>query len=147
MDEPLAAETRALVASARVLLDELVEEAVDSWDPRSPEDAAGAPAAEPPAAASVPESKEAFSLEPAEKGFVIVPDRELKLGPWNEQGAPLYGGGVVYGQRFEVDGKSGRYHVLLPSAAWWGRRAAARSATATPPDPSRGHNMSAVWWD
>ena len=66
----------------------------------------------------------AFSLEPAEKGFVIAPDRELKPGPWNEQGAPLYGGGVVYGQRFDLDGKSGRYWVVL--TGWRGSVAKVR---------------------
>jgi DNA polymerase len=62
VDEPIAAEARALIASARGLLDELVEEDVDRWDRPSPAEAA--PTADPPVAAAGPERPAAFSLEP-----------------------------------------------------------------------------------
>ncbi|MDM8007457.1 MAG: glycosyl hydrolase [Phycisphaerae bacterium] len=65
-----------------------------------------------------------FSLEPAEKGFAIVPPRELKLGPWNTQGMPLFSHGVAYTRSFDVGSKNGRYYVSLP--AWLGSVAAVK---------------------
>jgi hypothetical protein len=61
-----------------------------------------------------------FALEPTDKGFAIVPEpAALKLGPWNEQGYPLYGHHVGYTQTFRVDpATGGRYRVVLP--AWYG---------------------------
>jgi hypothetical protein len=62
-----------------------------------------------------------FSLRPAERGFAIVPEQELKLGPWNDQGCRLYGHRVSYKQKFNVAEKNGRYRVELPS--WQGSMA------------------------
>jgi len=59
-----------------------------------------------------------FDLEPAEKGFEIVPAKDLKLGPWKTQGMPLYSHGVAYTRSFDAGSKSGRYYVSLP--AWLG---------------------------
>jgi len=59
-----------------------------------------------------------FALKPAASGFVIVPDAPLKLGPWNEQGHPLYATGVAYTESFEVPQPAGRYYVSLPK--WYG---------------------------
>ena len=59
-----------------------------------------------------------FAVQPAERGFVIKPSKPLKLGPWNVQGGPLYGGTVTYSEQFDVPAKSGRYAVSLPS--WYG---------------------------
>jgi len=59
-----------------------------------------------------------FALRAADSGFVIVPEVPLKLGPWNEQGHPMYATGVAYTQRFEVPQPSGRYYVSLPK--WYG---------------------------
>jgi hypothetical protein len=59
-----------------------------------------------------------FALRPVEAGFAIVPDRPLELGPWNEQGHPLYGEGVAYAQKFEISEPSERYFVHLPT--WYG---------------------------
>jgi hypothetical protein len=59
-----------------------------------------------------------FSLEPAEKGFVIAPPKELTAGPWNKQGMPLYAHGVAYTRSFDIGSKMGRYYVSLP--AWLG---------------------------
>jgi hypothetical protein len=59
-----------------------------------------------------------FALRTVEAGFAIVPDRPLELGPWNQQGHPLYGAGVVYQQSFEISEPSGRYFVRLPT--WYG---------------------------
>lgn len=59
-----------------------------------------------------------FALQPAERGFVIVPDQAMKLGPWNEQGYRLYGHRVAYKQKFDIARKQGRYRLKLP--AWYG---------------------------
>jgi hypothetical protein len=59
-----------------------------------------------------------FALRPAEKGFVITPDRALKPGKWNEQGHPFYAQGVAYRQQFRTDTPIGRYFVVLPN--WYG---------------------------
>jgi hypothetical protein len=59
-----------------------------------------------------------FSLRAADSGFVILPDVPLKLGPWNEQGHPMYAAGVTYTQQFDVPQPSGRYYVSLPK--WYG---------------------------
>ncbi len=60
----------------------------------------------------------AFSLRPAEKGFVIEAEKALALGPWNAQGCPMYASGVAYTQEFDVAKPSGQYRVKLPS--WYG---------------------------
>jgi len=60
-----------------------------------------------------------FSLKPTEKGFVIVPPTPLGLGPWNQQGYPLYGHAVEYAQEFQVENVSGKYIVALPEK-WYG---------------------------
>jgi len=59
-----------------------------------------------------------FALKPTEKGFAIVPPRELKLGPWNEQGLSLYGAGVTYTSEFDLSPTPGRYTISLPE--WYG---------------------------
>ncbi|MHC4444069.1 MAG: glycosyl hydrolase [Planctomycetota bacterium] len=59
-----------------------------------------------------------FWLKSTDSGFVMVPDCELKLGPWNRQGHPFYGHSVSYKQKFNISGLSGQYHVSMPS--WYG---------------------------
>jgi hypothetical protein len=68
-----------------------------------------------------------FALEPTDQGFVIRPEHAFSLGirepgkkreGWNSQGAPFYGGGVAYRERFVVDRPSGRFAVALPE--WYG---------------------------
>lgn len=59
-----------------------------------------------------------FALKPSSRGFVIVADHGLKLGPWKEQGHPFYGSGVAYSERFNLSKVAGRYAVSLPS--WYG---------------------------
>jgi len=54
-----------------------------------------------------------FSLRAADKGFVIVPDQPLVLGPWNQQGQTFYATGVAYRQTFKVARPRGRYVVAL----------------------------------
>jgi hypothetical protein len=71
-----------------------------------------------------------FTLKPAEKGFVITPDQPLKLGKWNEQGAPFYSAGVTYTEKFDVGSPSGKYRVSLDPG---GRASRPPSGTATTP--------------
>ena len=59
-----------------------------------------------------------FSVRPADKGFAIIPEQKLRLGPWNDQGCRLYGHRVGYSQKFNVAEKKGRYQVEIPS--WYG---------------------------
>ncbi len=59
-----------------------------------------------------------FALKAADSGFVIVPDKGLKLGRWDEQGHPFYAGGVSYTQSFNISKVNGEYYVRLPS--WYG---------------------------
>ncbi|RPJ86408.1 MAG: hypothetical protein EHM18_06375, partial [Acidobacteria bacterium] len=60
----------------------------------------------------------AFQLKSAKQGFVIVPDVEVRLGPWNEQGMPFYSQGIAYTTRFNVERPATGYEVRLP--AWYG---------------------------
>lgn len=60
-----------------------------------------------------------FSLEPAERGFVVQPPRPIDTAaPWCGQGLPFYSCGVEYAQTFSVNkkdvGENPRYYVKLP---------------------------------
>ncbi len=59
-----------------------------------------------------------FSLKASDKGFAIIPAQPLQLGPWNEQGYPLYGDAVSYSAGFDVASVGGAYEVSLPK--WLG---------------------------
>ncbi|MCX5772751.1 MAG: glycosyl hydrolase [Candidatus Hydrogenedentes bacterium] len=60
-----------------------------------------------------------FALKPADKGFTIAAvSAPLALGPWNQQGRPLYGHGVTYTRSFDVPAVAGNYFVSLPD--WYG---------------------------
>lgn len=59
-----------------------------------------------------------FSLKPVDKGFVIVPEQPLQLGPWNHQGHPFYAAGVTYRRTYRLNHPTGRHVVSLP--AWYG---------------------------
>ncbi len=56
-----------------------------------------------------------FSLIPTGKGFAITPPTPLSLGPWTQQGLPLYGHRVAYTASVEITEPEKRYAVLLPS--------------------------------
>jgi hypothetical protein len=62
-----------------------------------------------------------FALKPVNKGFAIVAEEPLKLGPWNQQGHPLYSAGAAYMGSIEVGSPEGRYRVSLPK--WYGSTA------------------------
>jgi len=59
-----------------------------------------------------------FSLRSTKSGFVLKPDKQLALGPWNEQGHQLYGHKVSYKQTFNLSALAGKYRVSLPG--WYG---------------------------
>ncbi len=59
-----------------------------------------------------------FSLKSADKGFVITAPQPLALGPWNTQGAPLYGDAVSYTMKFNMPALAKHYRVSLPK--WYG---------------------------
>jgi hypothetical protein len=57
-----------------------------------------------------------FGLESGGRGFRMVPDAALTLGPWSEQGRPLYPGGVSYSKTYTLsqpDTKKERIVVKL----------------------------------
>jgi len=62
----------------------------------------------------------AFTLRPADSGFVIIGDSEpaLKLWSWKEQGCPFYAAGVSYKQKFDIARPAGRYLIELNK--WYG---------------------------
>jgi hypothetical protein len=55
-----------------------------------------------------------FSLKTAEKGFVITPTAALELGPWTEQGLPLYGHRVAYAAEVSVTDARTKHVLALP---------------------------------
>jgi len=59
-----------------------------------------------------------FALKAADKGFIIVPPQEVKVGPWKEQGLALYGSRVTYASEFDLSPTPGPYTVSLPE--WYG---------------------------
>jgi len=54
-----------------------------------------------------------FSVEPVDKGWVIVPGNGLTTGSWKEQGHPFYSWDVGYKKEFEIQQKSSYYEVGL----------------------------------
>ncbi|HRQ51318.1 MAG TPA: hypothetical protein PLR74_12320 [Agriterribacter sp.] len=65
-----------------------------------------------------------FNLQPAGKGWRIVPPKPLHPGSWKEQGLPLYGFGVSYVKEFSVEKTGGRFAVQL--GEWKGTVAAVK---------------------
>jgi hypothetical protein len=61
-----------------------------------------------------------FSLEPAERGFTIVPPKPVEAtdAGWDRQGCPFYAAGVSYTETFYLEKPAGRYVVSLPN--WLG---------------------------
>lgn len=53
-----------------------------------------------------------FSLQSSDRGFVLHPPTPLEIGPWNDQGLPMYSGSVAYTK--VIPGRAGaRYRVKL----------------------------------
>ncbi len=68
-----------------------------------------------------------FALKSGDKGFVLTPGTGLALGPWSEQGRPLYSGGVSYSKTYTLsqpDPRSERFFVKL--GRWLGSVAQVR---------------------
>ncbi|MGQ9672226.1 MAG: glycosyl hydrolase [Candidatus Aminicenantales bacterium] len=68
-----------------------------------------------------------FCLESQNKGFRLVPERELKFGPWFDQGLPFYADGVSYTRKVTIglmDSEKERYFVRLGD--WLGALAEVR---------------------
>jgi hypothetical protein len=65
-----------------------------------------------------------FNLEPADKGWRIVPPKPLRPGSWKEQGLPLYGFGVSYVKEFSVEKTGSRFELEL--GEWKGTVAAVK---------------------
>jgi hypothetical protein len=87
-----------------------------------------------------------FTVKPATKGFVIAPDKPLKIleaqgsarPGWRQQGHPFYAAGVSYRRQFEVVKRKGSYIVSLPD---W-RGSVARVEVNGKP---AGHIVSPPW--
>jgi hypothetical protein len=62
-----------------------------------------------------------FSLESADKGFRLVPASAFGLGPWSEQGRPLYAGGVSYSKTFTLSAPDpGKERIIVRLGEWRG---------------------------
>jgi len=62
-----------------------------------------------------------FGLASAEKGFLLVAPTPLKLGPWSEQGRPLYAGGVSHSKAFTMSAPDPRKErIILRLGEWRG---------------------------
>ncbi|MDR1492852.1 MAG: hypothetical protein LBT05_09040 [Planctomycetaceae bacterium] len=71
-----------------------------------------------------------FSLQNADKGFIVVPPQALSMNPpegWNRQGTPFYAGKVEYSQTFPIEkiDSAQKYFVQLPPSpnGWYGSTA------------------------
>ena len=68
-----------------------------------------------------------FGLESQDKGFRMVPQKPFTLGPWSEQGRPLYAGGVSYIKSYEiVPAAAGKDRYLVKLDGWLGSVAEVR---------------------
>lgn len=68
-----------------------------------------------------------FGLEPAKKGFRLVPAADLSIGSWKSRGMPFYGQTVAYGKSLNLPSAPAageRYEVELGS--WTGASAEVR---------------------
>lgn len=54
-----------------------------------------------------------FSLESADRGWVLKDTERLKLGSWKEQGQPYYSWDVSYAKNYRIDDTSARYALQL----------------------------------
>jgi hypothetical protein len=54
-----------------------------------------------------------FSLKSAEKGWTMVPAKDIGTGSWKDQGLPFYGESVRYTKTIRVE-KPGDYELQLP---------------------------------
>ncbi|MBI2424286.1 MAG: hypothetical protein HYV27_15750 [Candidatus Hydrogenedentes bacterium] len=59
-----------------------------------------------------------FRLEAVARGFEIVADAPLAVGPWKAQGHAMYGAAMTYTQRFTVAESAAAHVVELPE--WYG---------------------------
>lgn len=68
-----------------------------------------------------------FGLESAERGFRLAPAAALTLGPWSEQGRPLYPGGVSYTKTYTLSRPdTGKEHIVVRLGRWLGSVAEVR---------------------
>jgi hypothetical protein len=57
----------------------------------------------------------AFALESREKGWALVPEKELGYGSWREQGMPFYSDAVRYSYALSLSGEEEIVRVSLPN--------------------------------
>ncbi len=60
-----------------------------------------------------------FGLESADRGFRLVPGSVLKLGPWSDQGRPLYPDGVSYSKTYTLSEPDGNKERLVVKLGDW----------------------------
>jgi len=62
-----------------------------------------------------------FGLRSAEKGFLLVPKAAFGLGPWTEQGRPLYAGGMSYSKTYTLSVPDPeRERIIVKLGEWRG---------------------------
>ena len=68
-----------------------------------------------------------FGLESGDKGFRLAPGFGMTLGPWSEQGRPLYPGGVSYSKTYTLSQPDPeRERILVKLGRWLGSVAEVR---------------------
>jgi hypothetical protein len=68
-----------------------------------------------------------FGLESIDKGFRLAPAASLTLGPWSEQGRPLYPGGIGYSKTYTLGSPDpGRERFAVRLGEWLGSVAEVR---------------------
>lgn len=73
-----------------------------------------------------------FGLESQAQGFRLVPQKELGLGPWMEQGRPFYASGVSYVKNFQVPAAGpGQPRYIVKLGKWLGSVAEVRVGEKT----------------
>jgi hypothetical protein len=65
-----------------------------------------------------------FNLASADKGWEIVPTQPLQLGSWKDQGLPLYGSGIRYIKKFDLENPDHQFEIHLDQ--WKGTVAAVK---------------------
>jgi hypothetical protein len=60
-----------------------------------------------------------FKLESKDRGFKLVPARQLEVGPWDKQGMPFYSNGVIYQKTHTIQTSNPQKERFLVKLGNW----------------------------
>ena len=60
-----------------------------------------------------------FKLESENKGFKLVPARQLEIGPWDKQGMPFYSNGISYQKTYTIQALNPQKERFLVKLGDW----------------------------